>query len=251
MAVFANRPPGAHHARMPPIIGITCGLDDKDLRTRRAYADAVCRAGGVPVLLPPPADPSPDVLERVIEGWLRACDGFIFTGGPDADTTPFGQPMHPAAKPVHPDRQRAETALLRALSARAPQTPALGVCLGMQMMSLHAGAGLEQHMPDVLPTADEHMNDAAHAVSAGACDPSAARYAAIIPDGSVTSWHHQAVRDVDRSPLRVVARAHDGTIEAVADPSRRFYLGVQWHPERTPDPALGDGIIRALVQAAG
>lgn len=45
--------------------------------------------------------------------------------------------------------------------------------------------------------------------------------------------------------------ADDGVIEAVEDPSRPFYVGVQWHPERSPkQSAGGDGVILALVEAA-
>ena len=39
-------------------------------------------------------------------------------------------------------------------------------------------------------------------------------------------------------------------IEAVRCKDRPFYLGVQWHPERTDDAALGLGIFRQLVDAA-
>jgi putative glutamine amidotransferase len=49
----------------------------------------------------------------------------------------------------------------------------------------------------------------------------------------------------------VIGHSPDGLIEAVKDPSRGFYIGVQWHPERTPDPVLGLGIIKKHVDAAG
>ena len=62
------------------------------------------------------------------------------------------------------------------------------------------------------------------------------------------SSHHQAVRETGR--LRVVAVADDGVIEAIDDPGRRFYLGVQWHPERTGDVSLGAGVFARLVEAA-
>ncbi len=46
----------------------------------------------------------------------------------------------------------------------------------------------------------------------------------------VVSYHRQAVEDPGR--LRIVAVAPDGVIEATDDPTRPFYVGVQWHPER-------------------
>jgi putative glutamine amidotransferase len=38
----------------------------------------------------------------------------------------------------------------------------------------------------------------------------------------------------------------DGIVEAMEDPSGRFRLAVQWHPEATDDPRL----FQALVAAA-
>ena len=50
--------------------------------------------------------------------------------------------------------------------------------------------------------------------------------------------------------MRVLAQSSDGVIEAVDDPNRSFYLGVQWHPERTTDAHLGQGVIDQIVEAA-
>ena len=46
----------------------------------------------------------------------------------------------------------------------------------------------------------------------------------------VNSRHHQAVKAV-AGGFKVSATAPDGVIEAIEDPSTRFCLGVQWHPE--------------------
>ena len=66
---------------------------------------------------------------------------------------------------------------------------------------------------------------------------------------SVNSMHHQAV--LDPAPgFRVSARAEDGLIEAVEQPDRRFFLGVQWHPEHMwQDYRSGREIWRGLVEA--
>ncbi len=224
---------------MRPLIGITCSLDDTGATLKRAYADAVVDGGGTPVALIPPDPARADVRAMALEIVSR-CDGIVFTGGSDPRTEAYGEPTHPAANPVHPHRQAFEEALLAALD-ESPQTPVLGVCLGMQMMVLRAGGHLHQHLPEVIASAADHVEDRLHAIRAEP-DP-------VIVSGEVNSKHHQAVRDAGAS-LRVIAVAHDGVIEAVRDPRRAFYLGVQWHPERIgPGSALGWGVIGALVRA--
>ncbi|MFM9996775.1 MAG: gamma-glutamyl-gamma-aminobutyrate hydrolase family protein [Phycisphaerales bacterium] len=225
---------------MKPLVGVTTDLVEiyGTLRSAAgvAYARAVEEAGGVPVLLAPVVALVPEYLARL--------DAFVFTGGKDADTELFGQPRHPKSDLIHPDRQAFETALLGALRDRRPEAPALGICLGMQMMSLAAGGRLNQNLPDTLSTHEHHVGNRVHAVAPSAA--TAARYG--IASGTVCSSHRQGVADPGR--LAVLAYADDGVIEAVADPSRPYYVGVQWHPERTRDALLGAGLFHRFVDAA-
>ena len=48
----------------------------------------------------------------------------------------------------------------------------------------------------------------------------------------VNSYHHQVLDRVADS-LVVTARSADGEIEAVEMPGERFFVGVQWHPEKS------------------
>ena len=66
--------------------------------------------------------------------------------------------------------------------------------------------------------------------------------------GVVHSDHVQALEDPGR--LEVLATSDDGVIEAIFDPEHPFRIGVQWHPERTTDPAVGAGVFRDLLTAA-
>jgi putative glutamine amidotransferase len=191
-----------------------------------AYAESIRRAGGWPLVLPPILELIPEHIER--------CDGFVLTGGDDPRTEAFGEPTHPKATPVHPIRQAFDTALLRALMQRE-EVPALGVCLGMQMMALVAGGSINQHLPDTHESAGNHAGNSRHAVTLG-CQ-----------SGVVTSHHHQAVREP--GCLRIAAQSDDGVVEAIDRPGSKFFLGVQWHPERTDDPALGQGVFDRFVQA--
>lgn len=222
---------------MRPLIGITTDIVDpgsgKPLKAdcSLAYADAIAAAGALPILLPP--------IPNLAASHASLCHGFVFTGGDDPRTEEFGVPTHPAAKPIHPQRQAYELALLNLLRNSHPQTPVLGICLGMQMMSLHAGGSLNQHLPDSLPTAAQHRG--MHDISPG--PTSVLR----LLRGPVWSNHHQAVQNPGN--LAVLATSPDGVVEAVADPGRPFYCGVQWHPERTPNNQLGSEIFAQLAAA--
>ncbi len=233
-----------------PLIGVTSdilitpGARDKAGQAL-TYLDSVTRAGGVPVLLPPIVELAPEHARR--------CDAIVFTGGNDISMVPLGGVAHPHSTPMHPQRQAYEFALLQAIDALHASTrlsrPVLGVCLGMQMMAVHRGGSINQHLPDTLPTAGEHRNDRTHRVSATALAAMPAAPAFVWDRGEVTSNHHQGVVDPGRS-LAILAHSPDGVIEALADLSRPFYVGVQWHPERTTDAALGQGVFDALIAAA-
>jgi len=216
-----------------PLVGVTCDTINGRFVCPATYTDAITRAGGVPLLLPN--------IPQLAPAYADACGAFVFTGGEDPDTAPFGEPTHGAATVVEPDRQAFEVALLQELADRHRDKPVLGVCLGMQWMALLAGGSLDQHLPDNLPTHADHADDRAHSIEPASPD-------SWLGAGSVTSKHHQAVRDP--GALRLVALAHDGVIEAIDDPARRFYRGVQWHPERTNSDPLGGDLYRALVVAA-
>jgi putative glutamine amidotransferase len=210
-----------------PLIGITCDLDDRGYRVGPGYGRLIREAGGVPVLLPCEAACAAE--------YARRCDGVVLSGGDDPVMEHWDVATHPRAKPIHPQRQAFELALLRSLDQGA-ERPVLGICLGMQLMGLHAGGGLDQYLAETLPTARRHWPRADHEIGGA------------LGAGVVHSHHRQAL--TDPGSLSVVARATDGVIEAVRDEGRPFYLGVQWHPERTRDERLGAGLFRRLVEAA-
>jgi putative glutamine amidotransferase len=209
-----------------PVIGITVDLVQGKYTVGRSYARMVSQAGGAPVML--------SCETACIPDYLHLCDGIILSGGDDPDTTRWGVPVHPKAKPLHPDRQAFEVALLAALDDER-RKPALGICLGMQLMGLHCGGELDQHLPDSLASAADHWDGRAHTITGD------------LGEGDVNSHHRQALSDP--VSMRVIARSADGVIEAVRRDDHPFYLGVQWHPERTEDQQLGIGVIRQLVDA--
>lgn len=218
-----------------PLIAITTDIIDRNGRETAicttAYADAVWAGGGQPVLLVPGAGKPKDIAKRF--------DGFVFTGGDDPVMEPFGVETDPRVTPVNHRRQTFETALLEELLERQPKKPLLGVCLGMQLMALMRGGGLNQYMPDTHEGHAGHW-DAEHAIET--VD------AQVLKAGVVHSRHKQVVDDA--GDMTVLATSPDGVIEAVYDPELPFCMGVQWHPERTVDAVLGEGLFKRLVKEA-
>ncbi len=224
-----------------PVVGITLDNVDNAHASGRyevgtGYADCVAAVGGLPLCLP--HDPA---LARL---YLQQVDAVVLTGGVDPDTSEFGVPSHPQARLMDPRRQAFELALLGE-AEQTPELPVLGVCLGMQLMVLRAGGTLSQHMPSThAPEVVARHSRAWHTV--GRCVRTE-----IFPEGNyaVYSNHQQVISDAGQ--MRVTVRATDDKlIEGVDDPSRPFYVGVQWHPERSADDAFGKGLFRALVDAA-
>ena len=209
-----------------PIIGLTASLEDGKAFVREAYLTAVVKAGGIPVILSPIAAQAKEVL--------RVCDAFIFTGGDDPDMSAFGESQHPSTTLIDSRRQEFELELLSVLDHH-PDIPILGICLGMQMMGLHAGGKLNQYLPDTHETAEKHWNGHVHDIEGS------------LGTGSVYSHHRQALSSAGH--FDVVAWASDDVIEAIRDPKSAHRIGVQWHPEKTTDSRFGDGLFTALIQA--
>jgi gamma-glutamyl-gamma-aminobutyrate hydrolase PuuD len=226
-----------------PVVGITTYLlaarfgnwHTESALVPADYLPAIERAGGRPLLVPPSTDG--------IEETLDSLDGIVFSGGSDIDPELYGHEQHPETKEVHRVRDDAELALLRAALER--DMPVLAICRGSQVLNVARGGDLEQHLPDSLghELHKERLGEFSdHEVSV----ETGSRLGGIVGDRiPVKSSHHQGFGRIGDG-LVTTAQADDGTIEALEDPSRRFAVGVLWHPEEGEDAAL----FRALVKEA-
>ncbi len=208
-----------------PRIGLTLDVDQAGVTwtLKRAYAEAVTSAGGLPLPLPHLADAAPELL--------ALCDALVVTGG-DFDVPPelYGEARRPACGPARPERTAAELALLRL--ALASDLPLLGVCGGMQLLAVALGGSLHQDLEADLGLGGHQQPRPKDVPSHEVVVAAGTLLAGLVGAGSlrVNSTHHQAVRQPGRGAL-VSARAPDGVIEAIEVPALRFALGVQWHPE--------------------
>lgn len=200
------------------------------------YAGSIAAAGGVPLLLPV-QDPAlaPAALARL--------DGLVVTGGPDVDPGRYGADPHPTVTDWRVERDAWELALLDAAAER--RMPVLGICRGMQIMAVHAGGALEQHVPDIVEH-HQHSPGGDTFGDIGVSTDEGTRLRSLIGDrGDVGCHHHQSV--ASHPGLRAVAYADDGILEAIEADGDRFVVGVQWHPETRADAGLFRGLVRAAT----
>lgn len=223
-----------------PVVGITSYAQDARWGVWHlpaalvplAYVDAIERAGGRAVVIPP--------AEEDVEETLDALDAIVFSGGADVDPAHYGADPHPETDEPQTRRDAGEMALLRGALER--DLPTLAICRGFQLLNVARGGDLVQHLP-------EHVGNDVHKRVPGefAVHPvevrEGTRLASIVgATPEVTSHHHQALGRLGEG-LVECAWAADGTLEAVEDPTRRFLVGVQWHPEAGEDAALFDALV--------
>jgi len=232
---------------MRPLIGVTTselrpsGMstlrrqgepDHPEMALGMTYLQAIERAGGVPVVLPP--------CVSDLEALMARLDGVCLSGGPDLDPGAYGATdRHAELGPTEPSLDAFELALARAAVERG--MPLLGICRGAQTLNVACGGTLHQHVPGHRQR--ESGRHATHDVEVLA----GTRLATLLGAGTlgVNSFHHQAVdRLGDR--LRISACAADGTVEGIE--ADGFVLGVQWHAETLADGRLFEALVTAAAE---
>ncbi len=231
----------------PPVVGLTgfrrdlpTYLGDRtDLYTLDpGYTDGIARAGGLPLIIPHNEDP---------DAVLDLLDGLVLTGGGDLHPEHYGAAAEVELDDPNAAADRWELALAR--GARERGLPTLGICRGMQTLAVIAGGRMVQdlapeHGHPLIESTPAALMGSRHDVDVDA-DSTLAR-AIGRTRFPVNSIHHQGV--VDAGGLRVTARIGD-VVEALESPDAWPMVGVQWHPEKMPEPEQ-QGLFRWLVDGA-
>ncbi|PYR76366.1 MAG: hypothetical protein DMF87_18430 [Acidobacteria bacterium] len=210
------------------------------------YEESVRRAGGEVRELNRAANSPADVIKCV--------QGVLLTGGGDVLPSIYGATPHSTFDPAEPGRDEYEIELVR--RAIEADLPVFAICRGIQVLNVARGGTLIQHIPEEVGTNVEHRIKEprfaiAHEVwlNAGSLLDRTLRERLEDADAcDVNSRHHQAVKDLGEG-LVASASAPDGVIEAIEDPSRRFCLGVQWHPENFWRTGEFRTVFEAFVEA--
>jgi putative glutamine amidotransferase len=201
----------------------------------RLYADAVQRAGGLPIVIPPTDD------VELIRATVERCDGMVLLGGGDVSPAKYGQSENARLFGVNEFIDDFEiVAVQHAISL---DLPVLAICRGHQILNVALGGTLIQHLENY-----EIHRDTMHEVQLSA--DSLVAHAMGTTQPMTHSFHHQAI-DTVAPALTVVGTYGDGTIEAVQHMSASWVVGVQWHPEDTAEEdSANQGLFNALVQRA-
>jgi putative glutamine amidotransferase len=233
-----------------PVIGLTLDAEPPGgysafpwYALRENYCGAIEAAGGLAMLLPHEPERAADYLGRL--------DGVVVTGGAfDIDPALFGATERHATVTTKDRRTQFELALTRGALSR--DLPVLGICGGQQLINVALGGSLIQHIPDEVAGALVHeqknpRDQTSHPVAV----VEGTRLHQIVGTTqiAVNSTHHQAVKSVGQH-LVVDAIAPDGVIEGIEDPTRRFCVGVQWHPEYRIT-AADTALFAAFIAACG
>ena len=213
----------------------------------RDYEESIRRAG---------ADVR--VLDRAIdrpEDVIRSAQGILLPGGGDVMPSIYGEAAHRSYSAAEPGRDDYELELAR--RAVEADVPLLGICRGIQVLNVARGGSLVQDIQDEIGITVNHTQrdtpvTIAHEVwiSEGSLLDRLMRERLESDSCPVNSRHHQAPK-VLGAGLIVSATAPDGVIEAIEDSTRRFCLGVQWHPENFYRTGEFRPIFEGFIQAAG
>lgn len=182
---------------------------------------------------------------------MKGIDAVVFTGGEDISPTLLAEPedWHHIEEEKDYNATRDVSDYLLMAYCIDNDIPVMGFCRGMQMLAVVSGATVIHDIPTFyaeqgLTYASEHRNQKA---SPDACrdyaphdvdvkDPRSLVYDifGVTTVKGVPSWHHQAVKSVEGTKLKVTASAMtEGyeIIEVLERTDRSMIMGFQFHPE--------------------
>lgn len=216
-----------------PLIGVSGSIIRDNggayVDLRRAYVNdnylkSVERSGGTPAILPFTEN------DEVVCELMEHVDGLILSGGHDVSPLAYGEEPLQGLGDIWPERDHFDMMLLKEAERR--NLPVFAICRGMQVLNVYRGGSLYQDLKyakvQMKHSQGQTPGLATHTIEIEADS----RLAEILGVTTcvVNSHHHQTVHREGKN-LRITARAKDGTIEALEDPSRSWFIACQYHPE--------------------
>lgn len=241
---------------MRPLIGITCSrvvggswglysLGHFMDYTFDEYSQAIRYYGGAPILIPVAQN------QETLRAILDRLDGLLLSGGPDINPKFYGEQPLEDLEEIDEDLDWMELEAARVAFQR--DLPILAICRGIQVLNVSMGGTLYQDIPAQVQKSINHTQKADKSINTHSiCIEKRTLLYHIFRRKEiwVNGKHHQAIKDLAKG-LIISAQASDGIIEAAEHPSKRFVVGVQWHPEGTwKEDVYSKKLFSAFVQAA-
>lgn len=226
-----------------PLIGITTHSRNatNEVVLPGTYVDAVQSVGGNPILLPP--------TQSHLESLLDAIDGLILSGGGDIHPIHYNGEDHPEIYGIDDDRDTFEITLAKLALMR--EIPVLGICRGMQVLTVATGGGLIPHVPEVFGDSIDHRLDNPRRPIPHEIEVLAeSRLSELLgkTQMNIVSWHHQAV-EFHSDAWKLAARSNDGLIEALEHSEHPWAIALQWHPELSMQDPAHQRFFRSFIDA--
>jgi putative glutamine amidotransferase len=244
-----------------PVIGCSVGFHDFGDYLGVGFQRPIALAGGVPLVL--------SRVEEALDDMLDAVDAVVVGGGRDIEPHRYGHEPHELLGTPDPHRDEFELELVKRTLDRG--LPMLGMCRGIQVISVALGGTLVQDL-SLRMEWEEHPTDRGwhrwKAVErASLLDepevPEHPRHEMSVVPGSrlhgalgveeieVDSFHHQAIDELGAG-LVVTGRAPDGVVEVIElEDDSRYVLGTQFELQEAwrMDPRFL-AVFRQFVNAA-
>lgn len=189
---------------------------------REHYFKAVEKAGGIPVGLAYTDNP---------EDYLDTIDGLLSPGGTFAYPEDWYEGENTTSPYEASERLEHDIQIIKGALDR--DMPVLGICAGMQIMSVVTGGKLIPDLTAHFSDAADHLHspksERAHEIKVSA--NTVLRSIIGEEDLSVNSWHREAVVSTGKDVAVSARSATDDVVEAIEVTDKAFALGVQWHPE--------------------
>jgi len=203
----------------------------------QTYASLTDRIGIVQIALLP--------TSRYPDRLLQMLDLLILTGGGDPDPDLYGQ-TNTGCISFSRERPLWEMDLYR--RARELHVPILGICLGLQLITVAEGVPLIQDLPSATrEVLDHHGTPLDPKVHPVRINTGSFLYSVLGDEAVVSSFHHQAAVSVPPG-YHLTASSSDGVIEAIESDDGEV-VAVQWHPERDfTGPILIDALLAQSVR---
>lgn len=229
-------------------VDLKMGIYDQEWNVlQQDYIESIESAGGIPVIVPIIED------QETLQQLISKLDGILFTGGADIDPQHYGETPSHSLGSISPKRDFHELQLAQYV-LNETTIPILGICRGLQVLTVATGGSLYQDLQADKKDSFSHIVKGTpkwYAVHTASIAKNS-RFASIFNENTirVNSFHHQSVKQIGEGFVATM-HAEDGVVEGIELDSERFVCAVQWHPEmmarKVPEISL---LFQAFVEAA-